>query len=67
MKILVALLVALLALLAMLVRLSRPSRGLHAASYGYAHQLTSEIRRRSRRVRRYARNLPEATVRVCCA
>lgn len=64
MKILAALLVA---LFAMLVRLSRPSRGLHTTPYGYAHQLTSEIRRRSRRVRRYARNLPEATVRACCA
>ena len=47
----------LLALFAVLVRLSRPSRGLHADSYGYAHQLISEVRRRSRRVRPYVRRI----------
>lgn len=51
----------------MLVRLSRPSRGLHTSPYGYTHQLASEVRRRARRVRRYARDLPDANVRVCCA
>lgn len=57
----------LLALFAMLVRLSRPSRGLHTSPYGYTHQLAWEVRRRARRVRRYARDLPDANVRVCCA
>ncbi|GHC93230.1 hypothetical protein GCM10007079_42420 [Nocardiopsis terrae] len=59
-------LLALIAVLAVPVRLARPTRGLHASSYGYVWGLTSEVRRRSRRVRRYAHNLPEA-VRTCCA
>lgn len=48
------------------VRLARPTRGLHASSYGYTWGLVTEFRRRSRRVRRYANDLPNA-VRACCA
>ena len=59
-------LLALIAVLAVPVRLARPTRGLHASAYGYTRGLAAEVRRRSRRVRRYANNLPEA-VRVCCA
>jgi hypothetical protein len=59
-------LLALFGVLAVPVRLARPSRGLHTSHYGYTRGVVSEFRRRSRRVRRYANNLPEA-VRVCCA
>ncbi|WP_083936423.1 hypothetical protein [Nocardiopsis ganjiahuensis] len=55
-----------LAVLAVPVRLARPTRGLHTSPYGYTRGLVSELRRRSRRVRRYANNLPDA-VRGCCA
>ncbi|WP_049568783.1 hypothetical protein [Nocardiopsis sp. SBT366] len=59
-------LLGLLAVLAVPVRLARPTRGLHTSPYGFTRGLVAELRRRSRRVRRYADTLPEA-VRVCCA
>lgn len=53
--------VTLLGFFAVLVRLLRPTRGAHTSPFGYLWELFAETRRnRSRRVRRYAEELPAA-------
>ena len=48
------------ALLYAIVRLLRPCEGLHADPSGYIRTVVAELRNRSRRVRRYAEDLPPA-------
>lgn len=50
------------ALLCVLVRLVRASDGVHSDPSGYLRAVFAEVRRRSRRVRRYAANVPTVAV-----
>src|SRR5699024_2223423 len=50
------------ALLCAFVRLLRPADGVHSDPSGYLRAVLGEVRRRSRRVRRYAADLPTVAV-----